>query len=175
MYAAANLTPTPKTILVIEDDLDVRDEIVGALERAGYHVVTASNGLEALDWLSRQPVMPALVLLDWMMPVLDGMGFLNRQASNPRLASIPVVVVSAVARVARIPRLCVAEVVAKPVRLKTLVEVVDRMCGFPSGGGGGGGGEPGVQWDRMVGRRAPTDPGDAGPRATAWLRYAALH
>lgn len=148
-----------KTVLIVEDDTDVRDEMELALDRLGYRVLTAAHGGEALAILRGEPIRPSLILLDWMMPVMDGMSFLGHTASDPRYASIPVVVVSAVARMARIPTLCVAAVVAKPVRLRALVDIVDRICGVPRrGGGNGGGGEAleGSGLDRVIGR-APTD------------------
>jgi CheY-like chemotaxis protein len=162
MFASGSVGSVTKTVLLIEDDDDVREELEGALQRAGYHVASAANGLEALTWLTAQPVRPALILLDWMMPVMDGMSFLGHQASDPRYAPIPVVVVSAVARMAKIPSLCVAAVMAKPVRLRALVDVVDKLTGRPPRGGsgtnGGNGGE--VEWDRQVG-------GNDGPSSSS--------
>jgi CheY-like chemotaxis protein len=127
-----------KTVLLVEDDADVREELIHALERGGYNVLAAANGLEALSMLRSEAVRPSLVILDWMMPVMDGMGFLSHVASDPRYAPIPIVVVSAVAKLARIPSLCVAAVIAKPVRVRTLLEVIDRLVGaWPRDGGGG--------------------------------------
>ena len=130
---------TTKTLLVVEDDHDVRDAMQTGLSRHGYHVETAQHGLEALTWLRSQPLRPSAIVLDWMMPVMDGMAFLAHVASDPRLTAVPVVVVSAVTRSARIPSLCVSAVVAKPVRLRTLVDLLDRICHVPPRGGGGGG------------------------------------
>jgi CheY-like chemotaxis protein len=154
MFASGSVGAGSKTVLLIEDDEDVREEFELALQRAGYQVAPAANGLEALNWLTAQPTRPALILLDWMMPVMDGMSFLGHQASEPRYAAIPVVVVSAVARMAKIPSLCVAAVMAKPVRLRTLVDVVDKLTGRPPRGGSsspaGNGGD--IDWDRPIGR-----------------------
>jgi len=154
-------TPT-KSVLVLEDDDDVREEIVGALERHGYLVQGARDGREGFELLRRIVPRPAVILLDWMMPVMDGMGFLGHQASDPRFASIPVVVVSAVANMARIPTLCVSAVLGKPVRVRTLIEIVDRMAGIgPRGSGGGGDASPLDTWqtsDTDVGRRAHVSP-----------------
>jgi CheY-like chemotaxis protein len=174
--AATSAQPSNKTVLIVEDDTDVRDEMELALDRIGYRVLTAPHGGDALAILRREPIRPSLILLDWMMPVMDGMSFLGHTASDPRYASIPVVVVSAVARMARIPTLCVAAVVAKPVRLRALVDIVDRICGVPrrGGGGTGGGGEmvDGGELDRLIGR-ATTDPGTPTPeQADASLQFA---
>ena len=134
----------PKTVLIVEDDADCREELEIALSRAGYGVVTAADGREALQRLRTTFPRPSLILLDWMMPGMDGMTFLSHQASDPRYAAIPVVVVSAVASMARIPTLCVAAVVGKPVRARTLIEICDRMCGESGRGGGGDGGDGGT-------------------------------
>jgi CheY-like chemotaxis protein len=147
----------PKNVLVLEDDDDVREEIIGALERHGYLACGARDGREGLELMRRTVPRPSVILLDWMMPVMDGMGFLGHQASDPRFSSIPVVVVSAVANMTRIPTLCVSAVLGKPVRVRTLIEVVDRMAGVgPRGGDGGGGGSALDTWqtsDTDVGRR----------------------
>jgi len=139
--------PAPKTILLVEDDADVREELAAALERGGYHVIGAAHGLEGLTALRAEPVRPSLILLDWMMPVMDGMGFLSQVASDPRFAPIPIVVVSAVAKLAKIPSLCIAAVMAKPVRVRTLLDVIDRLCGRPPRGGGNTGAPSGGVFD----------------------------
>lgn len=88
-----------RPILVVEDDFDVRDALTDALEDAGYPVLAARHGREALDLLEGEP--PRLILLDLMMPVMDGYDFRRRQLEEPRYAEIPVVVLSADQAVAR--------------------------------------------------------------------------
>lgn len=85
---------TSRSILLVEDDEIVRRAIQMVLEWEGYQVECASNGQEALDTL-RGGSRPALILLDVMMPVLDGEQFRQEQLRDPRIASIPVIVVSA--------------------------------------------------------------------------------
>jgi CheY-like chemotaxis protein len=85
---------TAKSILLVEDDEIVRRAIQMVLEWEGYHVECASNGQEALDML-RAGARPGLILLDVMMPVLDGGQFREEQKRDPALASIPVIVISA--------------------------------------------------------------------------------
>src|SRR5437762_11749160 len=85
------------TVLAVEDDFDLRDALVPILEYEGHRVVSAANGQEALERLQTMPP-PSLILLDLMMPVMDGEEFRARQLRDPTLASIPVVVVSAHAR-----------------------------------------------------------------------------
>lgn len=121
--------PMAPTILLVEDDVDLREEISAALDRAGYRVVSARHGGEAMTWLQFEPVKPAMILLDWMMPVVDGITFLTQLASNPRYARVPVIVISAVASTASIPRLCVERVVAKPFRLRYLIDLVGSYLG----------------------------------------------
>ena len=84
-----------KTIMVVDDDPDVRDAISELLERHGYAVVPASNGDEALHELKDRSVRPALILLDVMMPVMDGQAFCAEQQTDPELRDIPVVVFTA--------------------------------------------------------------------------------
>ncbi len=84
-----------RTILLVEDDEIVRRAIQMVLEWEGYHVQCANNGQDALDFLRSGHTQPCLILLDIMMPVLDGEQFRQEQLRDPSLASIPVIVVSA--------------------------------------------------------------------------------
>lgn len=81
-------------ILLVDDDDDVRGAFSQALRRRGYEVAEAVNGHEALVQLDRG-LRPTLILLDSDMPVLDGAGFRRAQLLNPRLAMIPVLLVTA--------------------------------------------------------------------------------
>src|SRR5437879_6509382 len=83
-----------KTILVVEDDTATRDALSLILEAEGFGVMGAANGQEALDQL-RGSRRPDLILLDLMMPVMDGWQFRRAQAQDPALSAIPVVVLSA--------------------------------------------------------------------------------
>jgi CheY-like chemotaxis protein len=120
------------TILVVDDDLALGEAIASALQAMGYRVQHVRDGLEALTWLRAQPTLPALILLDWMLPIMGGLEFLAHQASDPRLASVPVVVMSIAARSAPIPRLSVAAILPKPFGLRSLIDVVDRLCALPA-------------------------------------------
>jgi len=84
-----------RSILLVEDDEIVRRAIQMVLEWEGYRVQCAGNGQEALDLLRSGVSQPCLILLDVMMPVLDGEQFRQEQLRDPRIASIPVIVVSA--------------------------------------------------------------------------------
>lgn len=84
-----------KTILVVEDDTDIRNLLQTALELEGYTVITAPNGKEAWDWLQPQENQAAVIVLDLMMPVMDGWQFLDLKAASGKLNKVPTLVVSA--------------------------------------------------------------------------------
>jgi CheY-like chemotaxis protein len=120
-----------KTLLVIEDDVDNREAIAHALRRCGYAVHVAGNGRAAIDLLAGMDTPPDLIVLDWMMPVMSGFEFLTYQATDASLKSIPVLVLSAVDRPLKVAGLPVVALLTKPVRMRTLVDVIDRLCGHP--------------------------------------------
>jgi CheY-like chemotaxis protein len=80
-----------KTLLVVEDNEVAREGLANVLSRHGYAVALAANGKEALDYLAGNPV-PDLILLDMLMPVLDGWRFLEQLKQSGRLGTAPVVV-----------------------------------------------------------------------------------
>ncbi|HEY9211661.1 MAG TPA: response regulator [Ancylobacter sp.] len=81
-------------VLVVDDDPDVRALVRSTIEDAGIHAAEAANGQIALDWLDENP-RPSLVLLDLMMPVMDGLEFLERVRAMPKYAELPIVVLTA--------------------------------------------------------------------------------
>ncbi len=81
-------------VLVVDDSEDAQELFARSLEDAGYSVLTAANGREALEVLTSHP-LPNLILLDLFMPVMDGLEFIHVMRSYSRLAPVPVVVVSA--------------------------------------------------------------------------------
>ncbi len=87
------MAATGKTLLVVEDNAITREGLAIVLREAGYHVVLASNGNEALDELQRHPA-PDLVLLDMLMPVLDGWHFLQELQRQPQGAAVSILVVT---------------------------------------------------------------------------------
>jgi CheY-like chemotaxis protein len=111
-------------ILVVEDDEDAREAMVALLQMKGYHAVPAGNGREALDYLDQAPA-PDLIILDLWMPVMDGWQFRSEQARNPRLAHIPVIVVTALSDRADVDA---NEVIIKPVDVDRLLTKVDQYC-----------------------------------------------
>jgi len=86
-----------KTVLLVEDDLEIRDILQDVLEADGFDVFPASNGKQALDFLNlNQPQKADLVILDLMMPMVSGWEVLERMTGDDHLAHIPVIVLSAV-------------------------------------------------------------------------------
>lgn len=116
---------TARPLLVVDDDADLREAITDVLRDAGYQVVVAINGRNALEVLARTDPLPGLVLLDMMMPVLDGAGFLAEVRGHPRFGSIPVIVFSASAN-PNLQGLGAKGWVRKPVDLDALLEIVSR-------------------------------------------------
>jgi CheY-like chemotaxis protein len=116
-----------RRILIVEDDLDVREALTQVLEFEGYSVVGATNGQEALDRL-RAGDHPSLILLDLMMPVMDGLQFRAAQLRDPSLARIPVIVISADGKVdQKVASLGVAGYMKKPLDVDSLLELIARV------------------------------------------------
>jgi two-component system chemotaxis response regulator CheY len=115
------------TILIVDDDIDVRRSLSDFLEDEGYSVAAASNGRIALDLL-RGGVRPALILLDLMMPGMDGWDFRQAQLEDPALASVPVVIVTASGFSAEAinRQFAPAAFVSKPIQPTMLLEAIDR-------------------------------------------------
>jgi CheY-like chemotaxis protein len=109
-------------VLIVEDDEPVRDAIREVLEDEGYATASAANGEEALRLLEQCP-QPRLILLDLMMPVMNGWETLEVLRASALLARIPVVVISAL-NSARAPE--GVPVVNKPIQVQTLLRVVEE-------------------------------------------------
>ncbi|MEW6057273.1 MAG: response regulator [Bdellovibrionota bacterium] len=119
---------TCNSILVVEDDKDIRDSLTMVLEMEGYNVVAVTNGQEAIEELECLR-HPCLILLDLMMPVMNGWEFLKARDANDVMLTIPVVVVSAVSDSAiRRPK-SATEFIKKPVELSLLLQTVKQYCG----------------------------------------------
>lgn len=124
-----------KTILVIEDEEDIRALVSEALEMDGYLVVPAANGQEGIDAL-RVIDPPQLIILDLMMPVKDGYQFRLEQTAEPRWRNIPVIVMTADANAVQRMRDMggTGDSLRKPVDLDELMAAVNRRCGRAVGG-----------------------------------------
>jgi CheY-like chemotaxis protein len=115
-------------ILIVEDDASVREALVVFLEGEGYSVVEAGDGAEALARL-RGNESVGLILLDLMMPIMNGWEFRDAQRRDPRLASIPVVIITADnSAVPKAAQSGVAGCLVKPLEFPELLSYVDRYC-----------------------------------------------
>lgn len=116
-------------VLVVEDDSEIREILVELLEEHGYRATVAGNGLEALQRLRGDGIKPCVILLDLMMPVMDGATFCTEMRRDPALAGIPVVVLSAYGHAFEEADLAgVKRFLAKPVDLHRLLGVVGEEC-----------------------------------------------
>ncbi len=111
-------------ILLVEDDFDLADVIVEVLRTEGYRVSYAPDGKAALELLKEQE-LPDLILLDLMMPNMNGWEFREAQMRDARIAKIPVVVLSATGERAR--PIDAALVLRKPVTLETLLRAAQEF------------------------------------------------
>jgi CheY-like chemotaxis protein len=124
--------PSPETrqvVLVVEDDPDALDAITTILEDAGYDALRAANGSEALRQLGHHNGRCDLILLDLLMPVMNGWDFRRRQKETPAFADIPVLLMSAGAHMPTVSgELNAAGYVTKPVEVSDLLAVVQHHC-----------------------------------------------
>jgi CheY-like chemotaxis protein len=116
-------SPPGNGVLLVEDDAIVRDAAMNVLEESGFQVVSAHHGLDALDLL-RAGLRPALILLDWMMPVMNGAETLAAIQQDVALSTIPLVVFSA----APPDKLPGVRIVKKPLRMGDLLALVGEYC-----------------------------------------------
>jgi CheY-like chemotaxis protein len=114
-----------RSVLVVEDDEDIRAAIAEILEGEGYEVTIAANGSEALDELLHMP-RPCLILLDLMMPVMNGHEFLARLREVPRMQAVPVLVLTAVSTEAPPGA---RGLLRKPFIVEELLDAVQTLCG----------------------------------------------
>ncbi|HVR61659.1 MAG TPA: response regulator [Polyangia bacterium] len=132
-----------RTVLLVEDDPEVRDVLEDELEENGYNVIPAANGKQALDFLTlNRPEKADVVILDLMMPMVSGWEVLEHMHANPQLADIPVIVLSAVSldrssaagRTARgaprpVSTVNVCRFIAKPFSLGQIFDALSHCCG----------------------------------------------
>jgi CheY-like chemotaxis protein len=117
-----------RRVLIADDDPDVRESLRLLLELQGYSVEEARNGREALHRLTSDGP-PCVIVLDLMMPIMDGWQFRRAQLEDPVLASVPVLVISAVpAHLQRTHELAAHRVFAKPFDYDALLAEVDTIC-----------------------------------------------
>lgn len=114
------------TVLIVEDDPDTREMLGKFLELEGFRVETAANGQLALDKL-QSGVEASVIVLDLMMPVMDGWQFRKRQVEDERIANIPTIVVSAAGR-DRMAQVTADAYLAKPIDMDELLSRVSEFC-----------------------------------------------
>lgn len=118
-----------QTILVVEDDIDIAKSLAELFGEEGYTAVVAENGRKALDYLLRTEELPCLILLDIMMPVMDGVEFAAELKKDPRLCHIRVVVMTADARIeARRHQIRAEAFIRKPLDIVVMLNTVQRLC-----------------------------------------------
>jgi CheY-like chemotaxis protein len=129
--AAAAASAAAHRIMVVEDEEMIRDSLVEFLDDHGYRAVGAADGREALSKLgaATDDDLPCLILLDLMMPVMDGKSFREHQLQTPGLAGIPVVIFSAYQDLAKTAdELRAAGHLPKPLKLTDLLRLVREHC-----------------------------------------------
>ena len=117
-----------KSILIVDDEPDIRTTLADILRAMGYATRVAPNGQAGLDDIRTHGV-PALIILDLMMPVMDGYQFLVEQKKDEALAQIPVVVISAGGSSIRRDEIRPHELVPKPIKLPLLVGHIAKALG----------------------------------------------
>jgi len=117
-----------KSVLIVEDDDLTREALRSMVEKNGYPTEAVANGREALNYLHRNG-RPGLILLDLMMPVMNGWEFRSQQRHDPALARIPVVVCSAVGDIQQEVSLIGADgCLKKPIDTRELLDTVRHFC-----------------------------------------------
>jgi CheY-like chemotaxis protein len=128
-----------REVLIVDDHEMARDALVGMVEHAGYPAVAFANPAGALARIAEH--RPALILLDMMMPEIDGAEFLRRLGAIHEGAAVPVIVVSAIGHLLQgmrrtdVRSVGVAEVLSKPVTYTALIEAIGRIIGPPEAPG----------------------------------------
>jgi len=123
------VTPTEaRSILLVEDDAGIRESVADCLESEGYRVAPASNGMEGLDWLRREG-RPDLIVLDLVMPVMNGAEFLNALRGDSALRDIPVVLMTAAMPSSSQPLPRATGYLSKPFELSELLDAIERYAG----------------------------------------------
>lgn len=119
-------------ILLVEDDAAICDAMSELLTSEGYQVHCAMDGQQALDWLRGAERLPHLILLDLMMPVLDGIQFRVQQVAEDRLSDIPVVVMSAdTGGAEKSSGIGAHGYLKKPLEIDDLLDIVERWTQRP--------------------------------------------
>jgi CheY-like chemotaxis protein len=114
-------------VLIVEDDADLREMMAQLLSLEGFQSASVSNGREALEYLHDETERPEVILLDLMMPVMDGWEFRRLQQADPAVADVPVIVLSAL-DAARAVDVHAQAFLKKPLDFDRLIELVRQYC-----------------------------------------------
>lgn len=116
-----------KHVLIIEDDKSIRDSLAQLLEFEGYNVTGAANGQEGLDCL--QGLEPCMILLDLMMPIMDGWQFSSQVKADPKLSRIPLVLISADGNIhQKAQQVQALGYLKKPINVDRLLGTIKQYC-----------------------------------------------
>jgi len=128
--AEARVLPegTVATVLIVEDDVDIRETVRELLEDEGYHVLVAENGERALEALERPKPgdRPCLILVDLLMPVMDGRALIEALHQRRDLSQIPVIVMSALGSLGGLPP--GTRVLRKPLAVDNFLAAIEEHC-----------------------------------------------
>lgn len=118
---------TPANVLIIDDDQGITESLAMLLEDEGYSVAIANNGFEGLNYLASHS-LPKIILLDLMMPLMDGYTFRDEQVKDARFALIPVVIMTAGSLSDRTTSMNASSLVRKPIDIDHLLKSVQLHC-----------------------------------------------
>jgi CheY-like chemotaxis protein len=115
-------------ILLVEDDDDIRETLADLLRSRGYAVTAVTNGRDAIEWL-KSSAAPCLIILDLMLPIMDGWEFRAQQMSDPNLSAIPIIVLSGIPDAKQhAVNLRAVDYLPKPIDLDRLYKTVEQHC-----------------------------------------------
>lgn len=118
------MSETLPYVLLIDDDFDITEAIKSILTEEGYQTYSVSNGKEGFDFLNQATQLPSLILLDIMMPVMNGYEFRKEQLESKRFKNIPTIVFSAAGKFEDENSLQFTEAIKKPLDLEKLLKLV---------------------------------------------------
>jgi CheY-like chemotaxis protein len=120
---------TTRPILLVDDEVDIRDALGELLRDEGFTVVTAPNGHEAMLWLAERRPPSCVVLLDLMMPVMNGTEFLQKKQGDPAISTHPVIIVTAsIAALQIAPTPDIKACISKPIEMDQLWDALDSCA-----------------------------------------------
>lgn len=118
-----------RKIMIVEDDRDIRRNVSRLLSSEGYAVEVAGDGQEALTLLQSTSEMPCVIILDLMMPIMDGFQFREQQAKLPSISQIPVIIMTADGHIdEKKIRTGANLALKKPTDIDTILNAVHQFC-----------------------------------------------